>query len=99
MVTTTTWPSENKTIVACCDPGLTRCKAAATFVMPDGPDLTPDTVTDIDKTVTGLLTPENTSGKLVYNNTFVVIYSYDIDADDLMFKVYSMGQARSLGLI
>ncbi len=98
-VTTTTWPDLNKTIVACTDPGLTRCKSAAIIVMPDGPSLTPETAETIGNIVTGKLTPEKTSGQLLYNETFFVTYSYNIDADDLVYTVYSLGEAKKQGFI
>lgn len=98
-VTTTTWPELDKTIVACTDPGLTRCKASVAFVMPDGPDLTPEIADKIGDTVTALLTPENTSGQLLYDGTFYVTYSYNIEADDLSYTVYSLGEAKASGFI
>lgn len=98
-VTTTETPEENKIIVACTDPGLTRCRSALAPVLPDGSDITPETLENIDRTVTGLLTPEHTSGGVVYNNRLYVRYSYNVERDNLQIEVYTLDGAREEGLI
>lgn len=98
-VTSTDW-GNGTVVVACTDPGKTRCKmASAALVTPTGPELSPDAFLAIDKTVSSLLSPENTSGKLVYNNSLFVTYKYDVELDDLLVTIYSMDEAKKLGLI
>lgn len=98
-VTTTEWPEENKIIVACSDPGLTRCRAAFAYTLPDGSTISPETLEKIDKAVTGELSPEHTSGSIVYDNTFYVRYSYNVDNDNLSVEVYTIAGAREEGFI
>jgi hypothetical protein len=99
-VTTTTWPDEGITVVACSDPGVTRCKmAAAAIAMPHGPDLTAEHVEGIERAIAGVLTAENTSGTLIYGENFFVTFNYNIEEDDLMFTVYCIQEATELGLI
>lgn len=98
-VTTTNWPDLGITVVACSDPGLTRCRASYAITMPDGSTLTPETLESIDRTVTSLLTPENTSGSVIVNEAYYVKYRYKIDEDDLAFQVYTLDEAREEGLI
>jgi hypothetical protein len=98
-VTTTYWPADNYAIVACSDPGFTRCRAHFDIVLPNGPNVSPETLEAIDKTVAALLTPENTSGSLVYNDQYFVGYKYDVDSDNLTFRLYKLSDARELGLI
>lgn len=98
-VTTTETPEENKIIVACMDPGLTRCRSALMPVLPDGSTITPETLENIDRAVTGLLSPGRTSGSLVYNEKLYVRYAYNIETDDLLVEVYTLDGAREEGLI
>lgn len=98
-VTTTETPEENKIVVACADPGLTRCRSALKPVLPDGSSITPEMLENIDIAVTAQLTPEHTSGSLIYNNALYVRYSYNIDEDNLKVEVYTIDDAREEGLI
>ena len=98
-VTTTNWPELGKTVVACSDPGLTRCRAAAAITLSDGSSLEPETLEQIDRAVTAQLTPEHTSGSLIYGERYYIRYAYDIDRDDLAFQVYTIAEAREEGLI
>lgn len=98
-VTTTEWPEENKIIVACADPGLTRCKSALAYTLPNGSVITPEMLENIDIAVTAQLTPEHTSGSLVYNSALYVRYSYNVDEDNLQVEVYTIDGAREEGLI
>lgn len=99
MVTTTNWPDLGITVVACKDPGVTRCRAAAAITMPDGSVLSAETLESIDRAVTSLLTPENTLGSVIVDGTYYVKYNYNVDADDLAFEVYTLDGAREEGLI
>lgn len=96
-VTETT--AEGRHTLSCFNPGWSSCKAMSMATLDETTTLSTDEQAIIDSTVEGLISESNTSGKFVYANKAVVIYSYSVDTDTINYQIYSIAQARSLHLI
>ncbi len=104
-VTTTDWGNGN-IVVACAQPGISKCKAAlAIKVSGDGPELSPETLSRIDETVMSLVINDssndtnNRKGKFIFDTDLFVTYDYSANGDLLSFTVYTTKEARDLNLI
>ncbi|MNK24818.1 hypothetical protein D3C87_431330 [compost metagenome] len=90
---------EGRHTLSCFDPGWTACRAMGISVLDETTTLSSDELGAIDSTVDGLIKERDTSGKFVFSNKAVVIYSYNLNTDTVHYKVYSVAQATSLHLI
>jgi hypothetical protein len=96
-VTETT--AEGRHTLSCFNPGWSNCKAMGMVTLDETTTLSTDELASIDATVDSFISESNTSGKFVYANKAVVIYSYTTDTDTISYQVYSVAQARTLHLI
>lgn len=90
------------TYLKCTDPGYTRCRAQSTARMTyngQTVDVSAQTLDIIDETVMKSITEQNTSGKFIFDNTFVVTYSYDVKHDRLRYVIYLIAEAKDEGVI
>lgn len=95
-VKTTTDNNGNK-ITMCVNPGLKRCKSAADIVI-GGTTWTEQECDALDRHIAGLITPEHTSGTILYNPDTVVTYTYNIDTNHLSYNMYSVQSATENGI-
>jgi hypothetical protein len=86
--------------LVCSNPGHTKCKfSPIVTVDPDGTTLSEDQLDDIDSWVEGRLVNREASGNFLYSDAFYVKYTYDPETDKLEIEIYSLDEARDLGLI
>lgn len=85
------------TITNCSNPGLKKCAVNAFLI--DETTWTVEQSENLDKFITGLITPENTSGTVLYNNSVVVTYRYNVDTNGLTYNVYSIPSATENGIV
>lgn len=94
-VATTTDNNGNK-ITNCSNPGRKKCNVE--LLVGETP-MTAEQHDALDRYITSLLTPEHTSGTVLYNEKTVVTYSYNIDNNGLTYNVYSLQSAAENGII
>ena len=99
--TVTESTSGPNTILACTDPGRTKCKGNSMGVLIEsgGEIVALGDYDAIEEEVMRLLTDENTSGSFYVGTTLYVTYSYNADAGRLVMEIYSLYEAQTLGLI
>jgi hypothetical protein len=88
----------------CQDPGKTRCKAQLLDVVPTGGTYTPRALTEaeleaIDRLVMDAVGERQANGRFVYNEKCLIVFTYNADADRLVYTIYSMEEAIALDLI
>lgn len=93
---TTDKDTHGNTITMCQNPGLKRCIVNA-FVIDETP-WTAEESENLDRYVTSLITPENTSGTFLYDGSVVVTYKYNVDTNGLSYNVYSIQSATENGI-
>ena len=91
-------------MLACANPGWKACKwsnGITTGVVTDanGTVMPIDDYQPIEDAVMSHITKDNTSGAMYYGSDLYVKYSYDASDDHLIMEVYSLYEARTLGLI
>lgn len=91
-------------MLACANPGWNACKwrngiVTGVVTDADGTVMPIDDYQPIEDAVMSQITKENTSGAIYYGSDLYVKYSYDADTDHLVMEVYSLYEARTLGLI
>ena len=91
--------AEGRHTLSCFNPGWSNCKAMGMVTLDETTTLSADELASIDATVDQSVTESDTSGKFVYADKAVVIYSYNVNTDTINYQVYSVAQARSLHLI
>lgn len=89
--------TRGNTITMCVNPGLKRCMVHA-FIIGDTPWTTEESEA-LDTHVNSLITPENTSGTFLYDESVVVTYTYNVDTNALSYNVYSIQSATENGIV
>jgi hypothetical protein len=87
-------------LLACSDPGSSKCKLNTSTSMVSG-NLNDDDSAAIDVIITNRVLQSNgteSSGQFIYNTDFLVVYNYEIDTDKLTYEVYTREEAIQLGL-
>jgi hypothetical protein len=90
---------EGRHTLSCFDPGHTSCRTNGLVVLSETVSLSSDEQLLIDKTVEDNVKGGSVSGKFVFDNKCLVVYTYDPDTDLLHYMVYTIAQAQSLNLI
>jgi len=90
--------NDGSTTLVCSNPGLTRCRAQ-TLRTVDGNTLTADEIEKIDNAVSEIISSsENGTGKLMFDNRYVVTYKYNENSDKLIMEVYTPEEAKLEGI-
>lgn len=85
--------------LTCSDPGRTRCKTNGITVIDNTLSLTDTEFDAIDTNVETQIKDGKEAGKFVFENKALILFSYDVDSDRIVYTIYSMTEARSLNLI
>lgn len=91
--------AEGRHTLNCMNPGWSACRTMGLITLDETTTLSNDEFATIDETVESLIRENNTSGKFVFADKAVIIYSYNVTTDIVTYKIYSVAQARSLNLI
>jgi hypothetical protein len=91
-------------MLGCANPGWKACKwsngiAGSVVLNASGDTKTIDDYQPIEDAVMEHITRESTSGAIYFGSDLYVKYTYDTDDDHLVMEVYSLYEARTLGLI
>lgn len=91
--------NDGSVTVVCTNPGWTRCRAQ-TLRTVDGNTLTGDEIDKIDAAVSDLISStEKGTGKLVFDNRYVVTYKYNEHSDRLTVEIYTFEEAKLEGIV
>jgi hypothetical protein len=92
----TKFDTNGNKITNCEKPGIRKCVAA--LVVNDNP-LSTEEAEALDRYITGLITPEHTSGTVLYNEVYVITYQYSIEQNGFTYSVYSLDSAAENGIV
>lgn len=92
------------TILGCSNPGRKSCHGSGIIsVTPSGPVIDNSSVDDINKTVDQRIADaeygKDTKGNFYYGSDFYVEFTYVFASDKIEINIYSVKEAKDLGLI
>ncbi|MCC6181215.1 MAG: hypothetical protein IT237_05220 [Bacteroidia bacterium] len=94
--------NNGQVFLTCTDPGWTKCRysSGAKITYKDiSIDISLETLNIIDETVIRNITESKLNGKFIFDNTFFVIYKYNLETDKLEYSIYLIEEANDKGLI
>lgn len=92
---------EGRHIINCSNPGHTKCKSVLGLIdLGNGTTLSEGEFDLIDEKVEDLITSSNGSaGRFVFNSKCLIVYRYITSTEKVNYTIYSMDEAKQLGLI
>ncbi len=88
------------TYLSCSDPGFSRCTAIPVAIAIGSPILlTDESSASIENRVMQSINEQNTKGKILFDNSLVIKYHYNVKNDRLRMEIYTLEEALSKGII